>query len=63
MRVVAHLLRTLQHGKKPHEITLALALFADYIENFWQTAAPQPRLKLRLFKQVIQRFAQSAVNV
>ncbi|PHI31727.1 type VI secretion system protein TssA [Budvicia aquatica] len=59
MRVVAHLLRTLQHGKKPHEITLALALFADYIENFWQTAAPQPRLKLRLFKQVIQRFAQA----
>ena len=59
MRVVAHLLRTLQHGKKPHEITLALALFADYIEKFWQTAAPQPRLKLRLFKQIIQRFTQA----
>ncbi|PHI31689.1 type VI secretion system protein TssA [Budvicia aquatica] len=59
MRVVTHLLRTLQHGKKPHDIALAFSLLADYIEKYWVSSAPPQKLKLRLFKQIIQRFLQA----
>ncbi|VYT91124.1 type VI secretion system protein TssA [Metakosakonia massiliensis] len=65
LRVLAHLLRTLQHGKKPQDVTLALLLFADYCEHFWHSAAPQARAKSRLLKQILIRFgqAQEAFNL
>ncbi|MDR0807090.1 MAG: type VI secretion system protein TssA [Enterobacteriaceae bacterium] len=59
MRVVTHLLRTLQHGKKPNDIALAFTLLADYIEKYWANSAPSQKLKLRLLKQIIQRFLQA----
>lgn len=59
IRVIVHLLRTLQHGKKPQDISLAIFLFSAYIQKYWLIAAPQPKLKARLFKQIIQRFLQA----
>ncbi len=59
MRVIAHLLRTLQHAKKPQDIVLAFYFFSVYITKYWLVAAPQPKLKNRLFKQITQRFAQA----
>lgn len=58
-RVVAHLLRTLQHGKKPQDIALALYLFAEYVEAFWVSAAPAAQAKKRLLRQVMLRFKQA----
>ncbi len=37
-RLLAHLLRTLQHAGDPH---LALRLLALYVEHYWSVAAPQ----------------------
>lgn len=59
LRVVAHLLRTLQHGKKPQDIALALYLFAEYVEAFWVSAAPAAQAKKRLLRQIMQRFKQA----
>lgn len=37
-RLLAHLLRTLQHAGDPH---LALRLLALYVEHYWAVAAPR----------------------
>ncbi|MCO6538087.1 MAG: type VI secretion system protein TssA [Gilliamella sp.] len=59
VRLIAHLLRTLQHAKKPQNILLAIYLLSIYIAKYWLISAPQPKLKARLFKQIIQRFSQA----
>lgn len=59
LRVVAHLLRTLQHAKKPQDILLATYIFSAYILKYWLVVPPQPRLKAKLFKQIILRFSQA----
>lgn len=59
LRVMAHLLRTLQHAKKPQDILLASYLFSAYICKYWFIAAPKPNLKIKLFKQIILRFSQA----
>ncbi|EEU9149015.1 type VI secretion system protein TssA [Escherichia coli] len=53
-RLLAHLLRTLQHAGDPH---LALRLLALYVEHYWVVAAPQNMAhKKRFASQVIKRF-------
>lgn len=56
-RLMAHLLRTLQHGGQPDELMLALSLLTDYVQNFWDSAWPQnPLHKRRFAQQIIKRF-------
>lgn len=53
-RLLAHLLRTLQHAGDP---LLALRLLVLYVEHFWAQAAPQNAVhKQRFAAQVIKRF-------
>ncbi|EBZ5771651.1 type VI secretion system protein TssA [Salmonella enterica subsp. enterica serovar Redlands] len=53
-RLLAHLLRTLQHAGDP---LLALRLLALYVEHYWTVAAPQNIAhKKRFAAQVIKRF-------
>lgn len=53
-RLLAHLLRTLQHAGDP---LLALRLLALYVEHYWTVAAPQNIAHKRRFAaQVIKRF-------
>lgn len=61
MRVMVHLLRTLQHGGEPSNIALASTLLVDYVSRFWAQAWPQDsKLRHRLLLQVIKRFASSS---
>lgn len=61
MRIMVHLLRTLQHGGEPSNITLASTLLVDYVSRFWAHAWPQDnKLRHRLLLQVIKRFASSS---
>ncbi len=60
-RLLAHLLRTLQHAGDP---LLALRLLALYVEHYWAVAAPQnmahknasPARSLNALKQVLKAF-------
>lgn len=60
-RLLAHLLRTLQHAGDPH---LALRLLALYVEHYWSVAAPRiwhiknalPARSLNASKQVLKAF-------
>ncbi|VEA40950.1 type VI secretion-associated protein, family [Salmonella enterica subsp. enterica] len=53
-RLLAHLLRTLQHAGDP---LLALRLLALYVEHYWTVAAPQNAAhKQRFAAQVLKRF-------
>lgn len=53
-RLLAHLLRTLQHAGNP---LLALRLLDRYVEHYWLVAAPQNMAhKKRFAGQVIKRF-------
>lgn len=54
-RLMAHLLNTLQRSEQPAHILLAIALLADYVEAYWNIAAPQKN-KLRIIQMIIQRF-------
>ncbi len=62
-RLLAHLLRTLQHAGDPH---LALRLLALYVEHYWAVAAPQnmahknalPARSLNALKQVLKFFTE-----
>ncbi|EBA7186440.1 type VI secretion system protein TssA [Salmonella enterica subsp. enterica] len=57
-RLMAHLLRTLQHAGNP---LLALRLLALYVEHYWTVAAPQnPAHKQRFAAQVLKRFESGA---
>ena len=49
-RLLAHLLRTLQHAGDP---LLALHLLALYVEHYWTVAAPGMTHKKRFAAQVI----------
>lgn len=61
LRILAHLLRTLQHSGAVLELLLALQLFYDYVERYWQKAAPIGTLKkYRLTSQIIKRFENAA---
>lgn len=61
MRIMVHLLRTLQHGGEPSNITLASTLLVDYVSRFWAHTWPQDsKLRHRLLLQVIKRFASSS---
>lgn len=58
-RLLAHLLRTLQHAG---DILLATRMLAQYTEHYWTCAAPQNMAhKKRFAAQVIKRF-ESAVQ-
>ncbi|VEA63347.1 type VI secretion-associated protein, family [Salmonella enterica subsp. salamae] len=53
-RLLAHLLRTLQHAGDP---LLAMRLLALYVEHYWTLAAPQNAAhKQRFAAQVLKRF-------
>ncbi|EHB3782778.1 type VI secretion system protein TssA [Salmonella enterica] len=57
-RLLAHLLRTLQHAGEP---LLAIRLLALYVEHYWTIAAPQnPAHKQRFAAQVLKRFESCA---
>ncbi|WP_109079366.1 type VI secretion system protein TssA [Aggregatibacter kilianii] len=57
VRLVAHLLKTLQHSGKTTELLLGLALLADYVEAYWASAPPAQKLKkVRLAQQILKRF-------
>lgn len=61
LRILAHLLRTLQHSGGVLEILLALQLFYDYVKHYWADAAPVAELKkYRLTVQIIKRFDNAA---
>ena len=54
-RLLAHLLRTLQHAGDP---LLALRLLTLYVEHYWAVASPQNAThKKRFALQVVKRFA------
>lgn len=58
-RLLAHLLRTLQHAGDP---LLAVRLLALYVKHYWTIAAPQnPAHKQRFATQVLKRF-ESGTN-
>ena len=60
MRIVVHLLRTLQHGAQPSNIALACTLIVDFVSHYWSVAWPQDtKLRQRLLLQVIKRFGSS----
>ena len=57
LRIMAHLLKTLQHSGKATELLLGLALLSDYVEAFWKEAPPKQSLKkVRLSQQILKRF-------
>jgi len=57
-RLLAHLLRTLQHAG---ELLLALRLLTLYVEHYWTAAAPQNNAhKQRFATQVLKRFESGA---
>ncbi|MEB7544025.1 type VI secretion system protein TssA [Enterobacter huaxiensis] len=56
-RLLAHLLRTLQHAG---DLLLALRLLALYVEHYWTMAAPGMAHKKRFAAQVIKRFESGA---
>lgn len=56
-RLVAHLLRTLQHGGQPGELMLAVSLLTAYVKHFWTSAWPlNPQHKRRFAQQILKRF-------
>ncbi|KJF75625.1 hypothetical protein UA45_22605 [Morganella morganii] len=53
LRLVVHLLRTLQHAGNAEEITLGAQLFSLFCRQFWHDCYPDNiRLKVRLTQQV-----------
>ncbi|MBF0785579.1 type VI secretion system protein TssA [Muribacter muris] len=63
MRVLAHLLRTLQHQGDTQTLLLAITLLTDYVRQFWQPAAPiSPLKKSRLTLQILKRFEPTLDN-
>ncbi|MGL6296368.1 MAG: type VI secretion system protein TssA [Plesiomonas sp.] len=57
MRVLAHLLRCLQHPANVASFTTALLLLDCWIQAYWVSAWPvNPQQKLRIFNQIIKRF-------
>ncbi|MGG7668947.1 type VI secretion system protein TssA [Yersinia sp. J1] len=61
MRLLTHLLRTLQHGGEPQNILLAMQLLCDYVSHFWAEAWPHNGLhKRRLAQQIVKRFDAAA---
>lgn len=60
-RLVAHLLRTLQHAGQPQDVILALQLLCAWVREYWQPAWPDNALmKRRLAQQVMKRFSTAA---
>lgn len=63
LRIIAHLLKTLQHSGKTTELLLGLVLLADYVEMYWKEAPPIQMLKKnRLGQQVLKRFDMMATK-
>ncbi|MFZ7296625.1 type VI secretion system protein TssA [Avibacterium avium] len=63
LRILAHLLRTLQHSGGVLEVLLALQLLSDYVELYWENAPPSSELKkYRLTVQICKRFENAANN-
>ncbi|EMJ9774972.1 type VI secretion system protein TssA [Morganella morganii] len=63
LRLVVHLLRTLQHAGNAEEITLGAQLFSLFCRQFWLDCYPDNiRLKVRLTQQVLQRFELAQDN-
>lgn len=56
MRVLTHLLRTLQHSGDEDRLALALTLFNQYVQHYWANAYPNKKIKMRLAQQIIKRF-------
>ncbi len=57
IRLMAHLLRTLQHAGQPNDLMLAISLLTDYVQHFWASAWPQnPLHKRRFAQQILKRF-------
>lgn len=63
VRIMAHLLKTLQHSGKTTELLLGLALLSDYVEVYWEAAPPKQNIKkVRLGQQILKRFDNMAVK-
>lgn len=61
LRILAHLLRTMQHSGSVLEVLLALQLLSDYVDHYWKVASPVAELKkYRLTLQIIKRFENAA---
>lgn len=57
MRVVAQLLRCLQHPARAHGMGLALHLLMAWLRAYWSLAWPaNPAQKLKLMQQILRRF-------
>lgn len=64
MRVLAHLLRTLQQNIHSNDLILAVVLLSDYIQLYWKSAAPSSSFKKnRLGLQILKRFSPVIENV
>lgn len=62
LRILAHLLRTLQHSASILDLLLGLQLLVDYIEHYWTKAAPlSVSKKYRLGLQIVKRFEKPAL--
>ncbi|PJG85419.1 type VI secretion system protein TssA [Conservatibacter flavescens] len=58
LRILAHLLRTLQHSGKVLELLLGFQLLWDYVELYWNKAAPASDMKkYRIGMQILKRFS------
>lgn len=63
VRILAHLLKTLQHSGKVTELLLGLALLGDYVEAYWKNAPPKQSMKkMRLGQQILKRFENMATK-
>lgn len=56
MRLVTHLLRTLQHSGDEQTLLLAAILFKEYVTHYWDSAYPDTKIKTRLALQILKRF-------
>ncbi len=62
-RLLVHFLRTLQHAAIPEELVIAATVASTYMQHYWDISYPSnPRLKLRLAQQILQRFGSVKNN-
>lgn len=63
LRILGHLIRTLQHSGNILDLLLGLRIFTDYVGKFWIDAAPTSVIKKnRLGIQVLKRFDSASTS-
>nr|WP_269808919.1 type VI secretion system ImpA family N-terminal domain-containing protein [Enterovibrio nigricans] len=68
IKLLAHLLRCLQHKASIDRFVLSICLLTDFINAFWQTCLPMPGpkgepVRKRFFTQMLQRTENSVENL